>query len=191
MTEEQEALIADMDVRHVDFVRFRVENTDKSATWCATQAGYSEKTAHVQATRLLKNAKVQQLMQTFKVERTQSTIMSRDEMLERLTAMARTEVEDVVDIVTEDRQLMDMETGELLEGQTFWALKPPERMTNGGMKAISELTATNQGLKIKLHDQRAAMKQLAELQGFDAAKQVEVKVTKSLDDFYEDLDGDT
>jgi phage terminase small subunit len=59
-------------------------------------------------------------------------------------------------------------------------------MTNGGMKAISELTATNNGLKIKMHNQRGAMKQLAELQGFDAAKEVNVTVTKTLDDFYND-----
>jgi phage terminase small subunit len=150
------------------------------------KANKNENSTNASASDILNNSNVVAFVESFNVKKISDKIMDRDEMLERLTIMARTEVSDVVHIVTEDRQLMDMETGEMINGQTFWSLKSPEQMTNGGMKAISELTATNNGLKIKMHNQRGAMKQLAELQGFDAAKEVNVTVTKTLDDFYND-----
>lgn len=150
------------------------------------KANASDNAIAVSAGEILRNPQVVAFVESFNVKKINDKIMDRDEMLERLTIMARTEVSDVVHIVTEDRQLMDMETGELIKGQTFWSLKSPEQMTNGGMKAISELTATNNGLKIKMHNQRDAMKQLADLQGFDAAKEINVTVTKTLDDFYND-----
>ena len=42
------------------------------------------------------------------------------------------------------------------------------------MAAISELTAGPQGLKIKLHDPKAAIKQLGELQGWEAPKKTDL-----------------
>lgn len=126
------------------------------------------------ASEVLNNPNVVTFVKSFNAERVQSTVMDRDEMIERLTKMARTEITDVVKIVNSDDQLMNMETGEVVEGQSFWSLRSPEEMQNGGVSAISELTATSQGLKIKLHDQRAAMKQLAELQGFDAPRKTEL-----------------
>jgi len=65
-------------------------------------------------------------------------------------------------------------------------LKPVDEMSNGGICAISELTAGKDGLKVKLHDQKAAMKQLAELMGYNKPQQVEVTVKKSLSDFYDE-----
>ena len=42
------------------------------------------------------------------------------------------------------------------------------------MAAISELTAGKDGLKIKLHDPKAAIKQLAEMRGWEAPKKTEL-----------------
>jgi phage terminase small subunit len=36
------------------------------------------------------------------------------------------------------------------------------------MSAISELTTGKDGIKLKMHDPKAAIKQLAEMQGWDA-----------------------
>jgi len=121
---------------------------------------------------------------SFAYERIKDTIMGKDEMMERLTRMARSTLDDVLDV--NDRLLVDPETGKEHDAQTMWRLKASDDMTNGGMSSVQEMTATAQGIKIKLHDQRAAMKQLSELQGFDAPTEFKGDILhrKTLSDFY-------
>lgn len=138
------------------------------------------------ASELLSNPKMARFLTSFNAERLAPAVMSRDEMLERLTTMARTNINDIVNIINSDEEYMNCESGDVVAGQTAWSLKPLNEMTNGGIDAISELTAGKEGYKFKLHDQRAAMKQLAELMGYDAAVKQEVTVVKSLEDFYGD-----
>ena len=62
-------------------------------------------------------------------------------------------------------------------------------MTGAGPAAISELTAGRKGLTVKLHDQVSAMKQLADLMGWNKQQielSGEVGIRKTLDDFYGD-----
>lgn len=115
-------------------------------------------------------------------------IMTREEMAARLSKIARTEITDIV--TTNTRELMDVETGEIVNAQTTWSLKPFDEMENGGVSAISELSATNRGLTIKTHSQITAAKQLAELMGYNKPQQLEVSVAKSLDDLYDDFEAE-
>lgn len=138
------------------------------------------------ASEILLNPVVSRFIASFNVQRIAPAVMSRAEMLERLSIMARTNINDIVDIRHTGDELMNLETGEMVKGQTSWSLKDCNDMTNGGIAAISELTAGKEGYKFKLHDQRAAMKQLAELMGYDAPVKAEVKMVKELDDFYDE-----
>jgi phage terminase small subunit len=92
--------------------------------------------------------------------------MTRQEMLERLTGFARTEITDLVDI-NEDVMVVTPDGEEVK--QSFWALKDPSRIGGAGTAAISEITASKDGIKFKMHDQKTCMKQIADLEGYNAA----------------------
>ena len=100
-----------------------------------------------------------------------NSIMSRQEMLERLSSIARTNIDDVISL--HNNPLIDEETGEVV-AQAGWAFKDTSDMTGAGTALISELTAGKDGLKIKTHSQVAAMKQIADLEGYNKPQQLEV-----------------
>lgn len=161
----------------------RVANPHMSKVACYINGGGDAKSYDSQrqsAYQIFTNLNVVKFLSLFIKESTNPYVMSRDEMLEKLSLIANTTLSDVVNIHD------NTETGEVINQQTSWTLKDFNDMTNGGVMAISELTATKDGFKIKTHNQLAAMKQLAELQGYDAPVKTEVKVTKTLDDFYDE-----
>ncbi|MGL5727501.1 MAG: terminase small subunit [Plesiomonas sp.] len=104
-----------------------------------------------------------------RLERLADAIMSRDEMAERLTKIARTDVSDLM--VLHNVPLFDQQ-GEIVQ-QGSWAFKDVTEMGGYGVGMISELTVGKMGTKVKLHDQTAAMKQLSTLMGYDKPTQVE------------------
>lgn len=141
-------------------------------------------------TKMLSNDTVAAFMTSFDqtvdrliAEDLSDAIMSRDEMARSLSDMARSNLADIVDLLPARYD----DSGEEVSPAT-WSLKNPEDMTGAGMNLIEELTKTKDGVKIKSHSRLAAMKQLAELLGYDDPKRVElsgeVGQPKTLDDFY-------
>lgn len=124
------------------------------------------------ASEIMNNPDVRAFIESFNAHLVASTIMTREEMLERLTSMARTTITDVIKF--NGCAIVEKEIeGELVnDEQSTWTLRDEDDMRNGGVSAISELTASKEGLKIKLHDAKGAMKQLAELEGFNAAARI-------------------
>ena len=55
--------------------------------------------------------------------------------------------------------------------QAGWRFKNSALQSAGALSAISELTAGKRGISIKLHDPKAAIKQLADLQGWEPPKE--------------------
>lgn len=102
------------------------------------------------------------------------SVMTREEALETLTKIARTTVKDVV-------RFKDAQVGEDEDGnpvyQTVWQLIDQDNMDDGHAAAISELSTGRDGFKFKLHSQTGAIKQLSELEGWDAPKKVEGNLT--------------
>lgn len=145
----------------------------------------SQASASTSADEILGKLNVSSFIKSFEVpaiERIASAVMSREEMIERLSTMARVKVDDVLNI--SNRILYDSEGEEVAQGA--WSLKNVEDMTNDAAIAISELTAGKDGLKVKLHNQIAAMKQLSELLGYNKPQEIGVTVTKKLSDFYKE-----
>lgn len=141
------------------------------------------------AGEILRNPAVEKFLASMKsltVERLGEAVMSRDEMAERLTKIARTRIDDIM--VLSNDTLLNTE-GEVVQ-QGSWAFKNPDEMGGYGAGMISELTVGKMGTKIKMHDQVAAMKQLSTLLGYDKPSQLElsgtVGVRRTLDDFYGD-----
>lgn len=102
------------------------------------------------------------------------SVMTREEALETLTKIARTTVKDVV-------RFTNAQVGEDEDGnpvyQTVWQLIDQDNMDDGHAAAIAELSTGRDGFKFKLHSQTGAIKQLSELEGWDAPKKVEGNLT--------------
>ncbi len=97
-------------------------------------------------------------------------IMSRNEMMERLSGLARTNMNDLVTWgIQGDTEASDKEDDSKNQGQqSVWVIKPSAIQDPTKIASISELTAGKEGFKIKQHSPLAAMKQLAELAGYEA-----------------------
>ena len=154
---------------------------------CAGGSAVSEETQRTKANQIGTNRNVKALMNEIKRAEFEAMIMSREEMGARLTGMASTTLGDILDLETETRMMMDMETGEIEEiaGQTRWSLKAIEDMKGAGLAAISELSIGKDGYKIKTHSSLAAKKQLSELMGYNKPQELIVATPKLWGDFYD------
>lgn len=131
----------------------------------------SDNSRRASASEILTNPNVVAFIESFNSQIVSQAIMGREEMLERLTLMARSNVTDLVEI-NNNVVVDDPEQGKIM--QSFWSLKDKENMPEGALSSIHELTSGKEGLKIKVHDQKAAMKQIADLEGFNAATRLAV-----------------
>lgn len=120
--------------------------------------------ADVAACALLNKPKVKRYVEAVRQTDHDETIMGRDEMRRRLTVLARTDLKDLVEFSEVD--------GPGGKKQTVWRLR--DDIDPLKQAAISELTFTKQGPKIKTHGALAAMKQLADLDGLEAPKRTEL-----------------
>ena len=125
----------------------------------------SDSIADVQASKLVRISKVQEFIESFKIESTRTlanSIMSRDDMALMLNNMALTKV-------------------------TIKDLDDPDKLAD-----VAEVIIDPEGgVRYKLTspaDRRAAMKQLAELMGYNKPTEIklsgEVTTRARLDDFY-------
>jgi hypothetical protein len=153
-------------------------------------AGGKAVTENAQSTAasiILRNVNVKALWTSLQKTRWEAQIMTREEMGAELTQLSQTTLGDILDIETETRTMMDMETGEIEEiaGQSRWSLKAFDDMSKAGLAAISELSVGKDGgYKVKMHSQLAARKQLAELMGHNKPISLEILTPMTLDEFY-------
>ncbi|PSZ18154.1 terminase small subunit [Escherichia sp. 4726-5] len=121
------------------------------------------KAAHAIAT----NCDVLAFLASVQVSAVSDAIMTREEALKRLTSMGRARITDLVDfgehVVGEDEDGRDVI-------QATWKFKDSVKQSPELLDAIAELTAGKDGIKLKLHDARGAIKQLGEMEGWEAPK---------------------
>ncbi len=120
--------------------------------------------------KMLEKADVRALYDSLVESAAAKAVMTREEALETLTKIARTTVKDVV-------RFRDTQVGEDADGnpvyQTVWQLIDQDAMDDGHAAAIAELSTGRDGFKFKLHSQTGAIKQLSDLEGWDAPKKIE------------------
>lgn len=125
------------------------------------------KAAHVIAT----NCDVQAFIKSVQGEIIDEAIMTRDEALKRLSKMGRASIADIA-------EFSNSIVGEDEEGnpvyQAVWSFKDSSLQDPDAMSAVSGLISGKDGIKLKMHDPKAAIKQLAELQGWEAPKKTEL-----------------
>ena len=158
--------------KHVRVVQAILSGEFESNT-AAYLSIYTESTrdaANSSVAAVLAIPSVKALHAQLKEERLLEGILTRSEAMKILSDMASTPISDLVTFSTVDAGTDD--DGNPVK-QSVWAFKDSALLDEGAMRSISELAATREGLKIKQHDQKAAIKQLAEMAGWDAAKKIE------------------
>ena len=113
-------------------------------------------------TEILANPNVVAFMKSVQIPAVDSGIMTRDEALRRLSTLARTKLSELV--IFQEIEMARIVGG--TEIQTVWSIIPSALQDPEKLAAIAELTATKDGPKIKLHSPLAAIKQIAEMQGW-------------------------
>lgn len=145
----------------------------------------NQNTLRVVARQIAAQPTMKAYLDAMNCELVNAWIMQREEALERLTIIGRANLGDFIDFG--EYQVGTDEDGNPVV-QATWKLKDQAKIDPDLMAAVSELSAGKDGLKIKLHPALAALKQLAEMQGWDAPVKVQPLQPKTLDDFYSDVD---
>ena len=101
------------------------------------------------------------------------SVMERDEALKILSDVARAKITDVGRFFSYQARNDEGES----EDVSAFHVKDSDEMTKAAVRAISEVTTGRDTMKIKLHSQLAAIKQLAVMRGWEAAQKHEVEDT--------------
>lgn len=118
------------------------------------------------AKELLDNGKITARLSSLRAATESRHIMSRQEALERLSDIGRTNLHELVEFGTYDYG--SDENGNSVS-QASWRFKDSVLQDPKKMAAIAELVAGKDGLKIKLHSPLQAIQQIAKMQGWDKA----------------------
>ncbi|ALQ01478.1 hypothetical protein PHLH3_08620 [Pseudomonas sp. St386] len=131
----------------------------------------SDSAADQVACVMLSNIKVKAFMDSMKESALSDAVMSRQEAMERLSSLARISLTDLIEFGS-------YELGDDGEGnpvvQTSFKIRDSALQDPKALPAIAELTAGRDGIKIKQHSPLAAIKQLADMQGWNAPVKQEV-----------------
>lgn len=178
MTEEQKALFDELTELQQRFC-INMLSGKYSQREAYVEAGGRSKTDEAidaNASRMISDDKVKAYMDSMKESMVKAAIMSREEMLERLTTFARGNMSDLV-------EFGEYEVGEE-DGQPIvqatWRIKGSAKQSESQMATIAELTAGRDGIKIKQHSPLQAMKQIADMEGFNAPKELNINKAEEL-----------
>lgn len=143
--------------------------TQRHAYYAAEGSAKSDTAADTSASEIMNNPKVKSFMDSMKVQAVSEAIMSREEMLARLSMFARKGVKDIVRFETAEVG-RNMETGEPVF-QTGWFI--PDDVPEENLAIIESLEGGRGAPKIKTYSALQAMNQIAKLQGYEAAQKVD------------------
>lgn len=155
------------------------------------QAGYKVKTdaaARSQSSRMLTFANVKSFLDAMNEVAISNAIMSREEALERLSSIGRSSVSEMVEF-SEHKMGTDDDGNPVI--QSVWRFKDSALQDPKALAAISELTASKDGIKLKLHDPKAAIKQLADMQGWEPPKKIEHSVDEQMAELLREISSES
>lgn len=172
MTPEQKALFDQLtELQQRTAINVLAGMSQRQGYYAAGGTAKSDEVADAVASELLSNPKVKAFMDAMKAAAVSEAVMSRTEAMEKLSVLARTDLKDLVDFG-------EYELGSDADGnpivQSSWRIKDSVFQDPVKMAAISELTASKEGIKIKTHGPLNAIKQLADMQGWNAPEKKEI-----------------
>lgn len=127
-------------------------------------------TIHVKASELMANGKIAVRLKQLNSKAVTDAVMTRQEALERLSGIARTDLADLVEFGTHELG-SDQDGNPII--QSVWRIKDSAMQDPEKMAAIAELTAGRDGVKIKTHSPLQAIQQLAKMQGWESATKID------------------
>lgn len=158
---------------------------DLNATQAAIRAGYSEKTAGSQGFDLLKKPEISDAIHAAMKERAARTEITQDRVLQELAKIGFADIRKAVKW-GDGIAVRDPET-DAVEIMNGVALVGSEEIDDATAAAVSEISQTAQGIKIKMHDKRAALVDIGRHLGMFTDKLEATVTTKelpaSVDDF--------
>jgi len=145
--------------------------SQRQAYFAAGGSAKTDESADATCSEILSNPTVVEFMDSMKLQAVSDAIMTREEMLERLSLFARKDLKDIVQFKTSVVG-KDMETGEDVR-QTGWFIPDSVLQDPDSLSIIDELSVDKFGPKIKTKDQVKAMAMIAKLQGYEAPTKTE------------------
>lgn len=118
--------------------------TDLNATQAAIRAGYSQKMAGRIGFQLLEKTGIQTAIQASQLERSARTGITADRVVKEIARVAFSNLSDVMEWTPAGIEV-----------------KRSDEIAPDAAAAIAEISETNAGLKVKLHNKVAALEQLA------------------------------
>ena len=171
LTAEQQQLFDALTALQKKFALAIVKGKNQTDAYKAAKGKAKGDAIRAAASRMYANVNVQAFLSSIQTSEVNEAIMTREEALKRLSKMGRTSIADIADfsnsIVGED------EDGNPVF-QAVWSFRNSSLQDPDAISAISELTTGKDGIKLKMHDPKAAIKQLAEMEGWEAPKKSEV-----------------
>lgn len=131
---------------------------DLNATQAAIRAGYSAKTAVQQGPRLLGYVGIARAIQEGKAERSERTGITADRVLNELAKIGFADIRKAVKWGVVGAKMAG--EGDEVIVENAISLIDSDALDDDTAAAIAEVAQTNVGLKIKLHDKRAALTDL-------------------------------
>lgn len=167
MTKEQKALFDKLTTLQQDIALNSISGmSDIDAYKASCGKSIKENTMRASVCEILANPKVLGFIDAMKEVAVSDAVMSRQEMMERQTALARTSLNDLI----EWAEIEEEDDEGNVSAQSRWRIKDSAMQDPTKMAAISELSSTKDGIKIKTLSPLAAMNQLADLAGYKSAE---------------------
>lgn len=143
---------------------------DLNATQAAIRAGYSEKTAQVQGSRLLTNVMVAEAIAKGQSKAARKLEIRKERIVEELAKIAFADIRKAVrwgrspiDTTADNASPNDL-------GIYPVELIPSEKIEDDVAAAVSEVSLTQSGIKIKMYDKKGALVDLAKMLGYMVEK---------------------
>ena len=142
---------------------------DLNATQAAIRAGYSKKTAAQIGEKLLRKVEIQSEIAKRQQKRSLRTEISQDRVLTELARIGFADIRKAVKWGETMLRVADSETGET-EAYHGLALISSDEIDDDTAAAIAEVSEGPKGIKIKFHDKKGALADLAKHVGVDRIK---------------------
>ncbi|UNH39966.1 terminase small subunit [Moellerella wisconsensis] len=189
LTDEQKVLFDALTKQQQQFALGILKGLNQTDAY--KQAGYkakSEKAAGVSASQIFGNLRVKAFLDLMNEAAISSAIMTREEALERLSSIGRSSVSEMVEF-SEHKMGVDDDGNPVI--QAVWKFKDSALQDSKALAAISELTAGKDGIKLKLHDPKAAIKQLADMQGWEPPKKIEHSMDEQMSELLKEISSES
>jgi len=156
--------------KHVQVVQAILSGnySSNTAAYSAHYPDADNNSAKTAVARMLTIDNVNELYRSLRDHSFKQNALSRDEAVSILSDIARNSLSD---LVTFGSRTFTDDDGEQITVGT-WDMKDSSEISPEAFKAITELSSTKEGNKIKVHDQKAAIKQLSDMGGWNSAQEV-------------------